>query len=83
MRLSDLHPTLTQEERVDLAARAGMSPAYLWQLATQWRGKKPSLAQLSRLAAADERLNVVDLVEEFAPVHSDGQQETVTQPGAL
>lgn len=37
--------------RVALAAACGTSPEYLWQIATGWRGKRPS----ARLACAIER----------------------------
>lgn len=66
MRLSELHPSLTREQRADLAKRCGISPGYLWQLATRWKGKKPTVDLLAKLADADARLKVSDLVEEFS-----------------
>lgn len=66
MRLSELHPSLTREQRVDLAKRCDISPGYLWQLATRWKGKKPTVDLLAKLADADARLKVGDLVEEFS-----------------
>lgn len=65
MRLSELHDKMTTDERVALATRAGTDPGYLWQIATQWRGKKPSLKMIQCLAAADKRLTMRDLVAEF------------------
>lgn len=65
MNLRDLYETLATEERNELAAKAGVSSAYLWQLATQWKGKKPSLALLKKLVDSDRRLDVSDLVAEF------------------
>ena len=70
MRLSLLHPTLTREERVELAARSGISTGYLWQIATRWQGRRPTVDVLARLAKADARLTVDDLVEEFADAGS-------------
>lgn len=67
MKLQDLYKTLTGEEREALAKKAGINPGYLWQLASQWRGKKPSLDVIVRLAAADPRLHSSDLIAEFAP----------------
>lgn len=66
MRLSQLHPDLSPEERRDLASSCEISTGYLWQLATRWRGKKPTVDLLARLARADARLTVAELVEEFA-----------------
>lgn len=63
MKLSDLSP----EDRAVLAQKLGSDPGYLWQLATQWRGKKPSLGFMQRMVAADDRLTIADLAEEFAP----------------
>lgn len=66
MKLSDLYAKLGPEGRKALASKAGTDPGYLWQIATGWRGKKPSLALIQRLALADRRLKVADLVAEFA-----------------
>jgi hypothetical protein len=65
MQLSTLHKSLSREEREILAKAAGTNAGYLWQLATQWRGKKPSLEMIQALAAADSRLTLADLVAEF------------------
>jgi hypothetical protein len=71
MKLRDLYPTLDTAERAKLAEKAGIKdPGYLWQLATQWRGKKPSIDLLGKLAAADPRLTVAELVEEFSGEHA-------------
>lgn len=66
MKLKDLYPKLGARERKNLASRAGIAPGYLWQLATGWRGRKPSLALMTRLAKADKRLKVAHLAEEFS-----------------
>lgn len=57
---------MTSEERAELAKAAGTDPGYLWQLATRWRGKKASLDFINKLVAADKRLTLRDLVEEFS-----------------
>lgn len=66
MRLKDLYPTLSGDEREALAKKAGTDAGYLWQLSTGWRGKKPSINLMAKLAAADKRLKVADMVDEFA-----------------
>lgn len=65
MRLSALYPTLSTEEREELAKKAGTGAAYLYQLATRWQGKRPSLRLLLQLAKADSRLTLEDMAEEF------------------
>lgn len=65
MRLSDLYPTLKPAEREELAAKAGTKPVYLYQLATRFKGKKPSLQLLVQLAKVDERLTLEDMAKEF------------------
>lgn len=65
MRLSALFDLLTPDERNALAARAGLNSTYLWQIAKRWEGKRPSLGAIKRLAAADSRLTVIEMVEEF------------------
>ena len=67
MNLSTLHQLLGSDEKEDLATKAGSSAGYLWQLATGWRGKRPSLQLIQALAAADKRLTVGEMVDEFAP----------------
>jgi transcriptional regulator with XRE-family HTH domain len=66
MRLKDRYAALSQEQRAQLAEKAGISPAYLYQLSIKFKGKKPSLAVLERLAKADKKLTLVGLVKEFA-----------------
>lgn len=66
MRLKDLYPTLGKDEREALAKKAGTDAGYLWQLSTGWRGKKPSINLMAKLADADERLTVADMVDEFS-----------------
>ena len=65
MKLRDLYPTLKTEERESLARRADTDAGYLWQIATQWRGKRASLSMIQKLVAADSRLSLADLVGEF------------------
>lgn len=65
MKLSDLYQSLDQEGRKDLAAKAGVDVGYLWQIATQWRKKRPSVDVISRLIKADRRLKASDLIAEF------------------
>ena len=71
MKLSTLYQELGPDERKKLAADAGTSTAYLWQIATGWvngDGKKarPSVDLIAALAKADPRLTVVEMVAEFA-----------------
>lgn len=66
MKLAELHPTLSTPDREALAKEAGIEPGYLWQIATRWRGKRASLDLIQRLAKADSRLTVAELVEEFS-----------------
>ena len=66
MRLSDLYKKLTGEQREKLANSASVDPGYLWQIATRWRGRRPSLDLMVRLCKADSRLKLKDMAEEFA-----------------
>lgn len=66
MKLSDLYLSLDQEGRKALANKADVDVGYLWQIATQWRGKRPSVDVIHRLVKADRRLNAEDLIAEFA-----------------
>ena len=71
MRLRDLYPTMTTEERVALAKSVDVLPGYLWQIATGWqdkdgRTKRASLDLVAKLARADARLHVHDMVAEFS-----------------
>ncbi|MGL4649552.1 MAG: hypothetical protein ACRC1H_09100 [Caldilineaceae bacterium] len=71
MRLRDLYPKLSTEEKERLAATVGIQPGYLWQIATSWRDKegrvkRASLDLVAKLAAADARLHVQDMVAEFS-----------------
>lgn len=65
MKLTDLYPTLKPEERTALAKAAGIADGYLYQIANRWRGKRASLEVINKLAAADSRLTVADMVAEF------------------
>jgi len=44
------------QRRTALAKACGTSPDYLWQIATGWRGRKPSANMAARIEAATERL---------------------------
>lgn len=72
MKLSTRYGRMTAAEREALADKAGVSPGYLRQIATGWvrpdrgRAVRPSLNLIRRLAQADSRLTVSDLVSEFA-----------------
>lgn len=65
MNLRDLYQTLDKEQREAFAKRVDIQAPYLWQIATQWKGKKPSLDLLKKIADADARLTVDELVREF------------------
>lgn len=75
MRLSDLYPSLSTPEREQLAKQAGISPGYLWQIATRWKGKAASLDVIRRLCEAEHRLGLADLVAEFTEPPELAQQE--------
>ena len=68
MKLSDLYQSLDKNGRKALAEKAGVDPGYLWQIATQWRGKKPSVDVIGRLVRSDRRLKASDLIAEFSEV---------------
>jgi hypothetical protein len=71
MNLHELFATLTVEQREALAKKVPTEAGYLWQLSKQWRGKKPSLGLMKKLVAADSRLTLAELVEEFAGARSE------------
>lgn len=66
MKLSDLYQTLDKKGRKRLAVKAGIDEGYLWQLATKWRGKKPSVEVIARLVKADRRLKAAHIIAEFS-----------------
>jgi hypothetical protein len=66
MNFSTLYATLDSEGRADLAKKLETDAGYLWQLATRWRGKRPSFAFMEKLAAADPRMTLGELVDEYA-----------------
>ncbi|WP_238912515.1 hypothetical protein [Achromobacter xylosoxidans] len=66
MRLDHLYSILSPDERKGLALRAGINPGYLWQIATRWRGRKPSSSCITKLLAADHRLSAADMLQELA-----------------
>lgn len=45
-----------EDRKTTLAAAVGKSPAYLWQIATEWRGKRasPQLAQAIETSTAGD-----------------------------
>lgn len=65
MKLSDLYPKLSKDERDKLAKAAAIKPGYLYQIATRWRGRRASLQLINALVAADKRLTLKDMVSEF------------------
>lgn len=81
MDLRTLYQSLTVEEREALAKKVPTEAGYLWQLATQWRGKKPSLGLMQKLVAADPRLTLAELVEEFAGSESGDPKAGDAKPG--
>lgn len=66
MKLYDLYKSLDTDSRKALAEKAGIDAGYLWQIATKWRGKKPSVDVIAKLVRADSRLKADDLIAEFA-----------------
>ena len=70
MKLSELYKSLSKTDRALLAERADVGHGYLWQIATGWRGKRPSLLVLDRLLKADSRLKAKDLIAEFVEQQS-------------
>lgn len=65
MRLNTLHTQLSTDERRALADKAGITPDYLWQIATRWRSKRASLSLIEKLAQADARLTLAEMLAEF------------------
>jgi hypothetical protein len=74
MKLRDLYPKLSGDERQALAEAVGIKPSYLWQIATGWspssgkqkgRIKRASIELITKLAQADARLHITDMVAEF------------------
>ncbi|MCX5590902.1 hypothetical protein [Alcaligenes endophyticus] len=71
MKLSALYKTLDKSSRESLAKGSGISPAYLYQIATQWNGRRPSVDVIGRLLRADSRLHAEDLISEFSTAFSE------------
>jgi hypothetical protein len=65
VQLKDLHPNLTRSERMALAEAAGISVAYLAQLATGFK-TNPPLKLCDALVKHDPRLTLDDLAVEFS-----------------
>ena len=66
MKLHELRKAMTTSEWRELAAKVDRNPTYLHHLATRFRGCRPSFPLMMRLVAADNRLSLADLAEEFA-----------------
>lgn len=68
MTLSDLYEKLEKQDGAlqELAAKAGTSRVYLYQLAKRIDNRRPSIKFMKRLAAADKRLKLEHMVAEFA-----------------
>ncbi len=67
MRLSDLYQKLDSEGRKSLANKIGMSEGFLFQVATRWRRKRPSIVRINEICKLDRRLTKKDLLDEFFP----------------
>ena len=61
MNLKDIYESEGRPGLDRLAKKAGTDTQYLWQLATEWRGKTPSPRLAKRLIEADPRLTYADL----------------------
>lgn len=64
--------------RVALAEACGTSPDYLWQIATRWKGRKPSPELATRIEAESERLGPEKVPKEpliFGPAPDAQQSE--------
>jgi len=75
MKFSKLWETLSTGEKKALAKKVGTDHGYLHQIATRWRGRKPSLYFMVRLAACHKKLNLRDLAEEFSQPPATNNQE--------
>uniref|UniRef100_A0A193SD15 HTH cro/C1-type domain-containing protein n=1 Tax=biofilter metagenome TaxID=1070537 RepID=A0A193SD15_9ZZZZ len=64
--MSELHTLMNRAERSAFARRCHISPGYLWQIATRWQGRRPTVDLLARMAKADSRLSIEEMVGEFA-----------------
>jgi len=82
MKLASLYQVLDGKARKALADKASVDVQYLYQMATRWRGKRPSVDVIGRLIRADSRLSAADLIAEFAEVDekdaSNAEQSTAT-----
>lgn len=61
--------------RAQLAQACDTSPEYLWQIATRWRGKRPSPALAARIERESERLGPEKVPKEpliFGPPAEQG-----------
>ncbi len=63
MTLFEVYESGGRKALAALAKAAGTDTTYLYQLATGWRGKRPSPDLCKRLIAADPRLSYEDLLD--------------------
>jgi len=73
MKFSDAWAGMTAEERDAMAKAIDTHAGYLNQLATRWRGKRPSLDFMVKIAEADPRFTVGDLATEFSEIPDEKQ----------
>lgn len=66
MRFDALYEQMSKSERDELAQKLDTDQGYLWQIATRWRGKRPSMDFMERLVEVEPRLTIGELAEEFA-----------------
>lgn len=67
MKLSELYPNITVDQRKDLAEGAGIGLAYLRELAGHRPGLNPTLRTLVALNRMQPLLGIGEMAEEFAP----------------
>jgi len=65
MNLQARYEEMSPAERAALAEKAGINPSYLWQIATHWQGRRPSLEVMAKLEKSDKKLTIKDMVAEF------------------
>ena len=75
MKFSNLWEGLKTEERDAMAKAIGTDRGYLHQIATRWRGKRPSLDFMLKMVVSDSRLTVGELAQEFSEVPSVPESE--------
>ena len=70
MNLRQRYEELTPAQRVALAKSAGINAGYLWQIATHWQDRRPSIDLMAKLAKVDRKLSMRDMVAEFTKVEA-------------